>query len=188
LEAKNEHPGPRLFFLRRGWLGLGLALLCLLGSAFSFAEGRNMLITENRWQNLVPGVATEAQVVAILGVPEDRAENVRYGSLQALTLLDYAPATSIYLREDRVLLIGVAPVTANGLERKLAAWKTALGQAPERILDSRAGKNGRVYLYAAKGLALHEVEGEVEAVEIFPSMTVDAYLKHLYVQPLPFTK
>lgn len=147
-----------------------------------------MLITENRWRDLVPGVSTEAQVLTTLGAPEDRAENVRYGALQALTLLDYAPATSIYLREGRVLLIGVAPVTANGLERKLAAWKTALGQAPERILDSCAGKNGRIYLYAAKGLALHEVDGEVETVEIFPSMNVDAYIKHLYVQPPLFTK
>lgn len=148
-----------------------------------------MLMTENRWLGLVPGVSTEAQVATALGASADRAENIRYGSLEGLTMLgSYALATAIYVREGRVLLIGVAPVTANGLERKFAAWQMALDQAPERILDSRAGKNGRVHLYAAKGLALHEVDGQVETVEIFPSMTVDAYLKHLYVQPPPFTK
>lgn len=147
-----------------------------------------MLITENRWHGLVPGVATEAQAIAALGAPEDRTENVCYGSLQALTLLDYAPATSIYVKEGQVLLIGVAPVMANGLERKFVAWKTALGQEPERILGSRAGKNGRLFLYAARGLALHELEGQVEAVEIFPAMSVEAYIKHLYAPPPVFLK
>jgi hypothetical protein len=147
-----------------------------------------MLITENRWHELVPGVSTEAQVLATLGAAEEKAENIRYASLQALTLLDYSPATSIYVKEGRVLLIVVAPVTANGLERKLEAWKAALGQSPERVLDSCAGKNGRVHLYAAKGLALHEVDGEVETVEIFPSMSVEAYIKHLHVEPGLFTK
>ena len=147
-----------------------------------------MLITENRWRDLVPGVSTEAQALSSLGTPEDRAENIRYGALEALTLLDFARATSVYVREGQVLLIVVAPTTANSLEGKLEAWKAALAQAPVRILDSRAGKNGRLFLYATQGLALHEVDGQVEAVEIFPSMSVDTYIKHLYVQPTPFTK
>ncbi len=147
-----------------------------------------MLITENRWRDLVPGVSAEAQVVNVLGAPLDRAENVRYGAIPGLTMLgSFSLAASVYLKEGQVLLIVIAPTTANGLERKLLAWKTALGQA-ERSLASHIEKNAHVHLYPARGLALHEVAGQVEVVEIFPAMSLDAYLKHLYVKPTPFTK
>jgi hypothetical protein len=175
---------------KQGLQGIFLVLLCALYSANVVGQEKTMAITENRWNDLTPGVSTEAQVETTLGEPDTKMPNARYGSLQGLTMLAYfAQATSLYFRDGQLLLIIIAPNQVNGLSREAESWSTAFGdQMPERILDSRVDKNALLYLYVSRGLALHMVSGHVELLEIFPAMSLDTYLHQLYVPPPTFRK
>jgi hypothetical protein len=58
----------------------------------------------------------------------------------------------------------------------------------ERTMRGHMGKNTLLYLYPRRGLAL-QVDGEfVVNVEIFPAMSLDDYMKYLYVKPTPYIK
>lgn len=67
------------------------------------------------------------------------------------------------------------------------ALAAELGPA-ERTLRSRAGKDSRIELHAAAGVAYSHKGDPLEFVEVFPPTTVDAYLAEIYEDPGPFIR
>lgn len=149
-----------------------------------------MVLTENLWRGLKPGQSSQAELLAALGPPEARHENVGYGALQGLERLDFnALGGSAYLHAERLLLLALAPTRANGLQVAMEPWRQALGR-PENshMLTSRMAKNARIVLHASRGLALHVLAERVRLIELFPALTEAQYLERLYSKPAPFTK
>ncbi len=149
-----------------------------------------IVLTDNRWHGLQPGVSREPELLAHLGEPESRHEGVGYAALQGLTLWAYpASALSCYLHDQRLLLLAAGPNRGNRLQPLAAPWTEALGRVENsRMLPSRVDKNARVHLYLSRGMALH-IQGErLELLELFPPIAEANYLQQLYVEPAPFTK
>ena len=73
------------------------------------------------------------------------------------------------------------------LQEITAPLAEALGPS-DRHLRSRAGKNSRIELHAARGLAYSHDGDHLEFVEVFPPATADWYLAEVYEDPGEFYK
>lgn len=140
-----------------------------------------------KWRNLTPGAARADDVKRVLGHPRRDAEGVTRGANGGLRLLDYAdPQASIFLRDDKVLVIDVLP-DGDDYSRSLGEWEKKLGKPPRRLPSIR-GKNCRVHVYSEQGLALTVDGGRVKMIEFFEPMGPDAYVERIYIVPPPFLK
>ena len=147
-----------------------------------------MVLTDNRWRGLQPGVSTEADVLRVLGEPGRIFESVGYGALQGLRLLTYyGQSQSAYTNGKSLVLMTLAPTRVNGLAHAAEPWLTALGR-PEnpRRLPSTAGKGAYICLYASRGLALHVLGESVDLIEQFPPIPEATYVEQLYEKPADF--
>jgi len=148
-----------------------------------------VVLTDNRWRGLQPGVSTEQDVLRLLGEPGRIFERVDYGALKGLRLLTYyGQSQSAYTNGKSLVLMNLAPTRANGLAHAAGPWLTALGP-PEnpRHLPSTAGKGAYIALYASRGLALHVLGEHIDLIEQFPPLPAATYVEQLYEKPADFT-
>lgn len=153
------------------------------GSCGEFAEVASTtgpVMFDNHWNGIEPGTSRLEEVENALGPPDERREGARYGGLTDVTIVSYRdiPA-SIFLVEDRVVLVIVAIAGVVGVPKRLSEWRKGLGN-PEAVLPSRQGKNHRVYLYADRGVAAVAEADIIELVEFFEPMTVPEYRTNVY--------
>jgi len=146
-----------------------------------------MMIT-NTWRNLTPGVSSVQNVQASLGQPSRDVSGVSRGGTSQLRLLDYpTPQSSIFLRNDIVLVMVIIPRDGGDFPILAEEWEKELGK-PSKKLPSIRGKNSWVYVYADKGIAVTVLAGKVKAVELFPPMKPEEYEARLYIRPPKFVK
>ena len=132
---------------------------------------------------LQPGISTLPQVEQVLGLPADSSENVFYGELGPLTVLNFRTSTvSAFLKDGVLRLMVVGAPSGKGFVGTEAEWREKYG-APQDFLPSRQGKNAYVLVYARSGMAVHVVSGRVELVELFPRMVPSEYKRLLYREP-----
>ncbi len=93
---------------------------------------------------------------------------------------------SYYLEDDHVVLIyfGDLELGTRIAEKDLT---DALGTPlPEQVLRSTAGKRALLKVYATDGLAYAVLDGEVQYIELFQSMTFAEYVSKIYKEPGPW--
>ena len=142
----------------------------------------------NSWQRLTPGIATARDIKAAMGAPDRQADGVRYGSIVGLKLMSYDDLTaSFFLKDERLLLIVIAPRPGSEFPIRLGEWERELGQ-PARVLPSIVDKNQRVHFYSEAGLTATAEGAAVSLVEVFSPMTPNDYESTLYKPPPAFRK
>jgi hypothetical protein len=151
------------------------------------AAGRVGMLT-NSWHGLKPGIATVSDITAAVGAPNRQFDGVRYGSVVGLHLMSYddLPA-SLFLRDERLLLIVIEPRVGSGFPTQLGEWERELGPAA-KVLPSIDGKNHRVHVYSEAGLTVTAEGALVSSIEIFSPMTPDEYEGTLYIPAPVFRK
>lgn len=143
----------------------------------------------NEWNGLIPEVSTLIDVMARLGKPSRDTSGVSYGPAQGLRMLSYEnPQASLFFESDRVALIILVPGDTDPYPVSTLEWLSILGK-PQRILPSFRGKNLRVHVYSRNGLApTLDEQGQLVALELFPAMTPDDYIRRFYKSPPTFVK
>jgi hypothetical protein len=142
----------------------------------------------NSWHGLKPGIATARDIKAAIGEPSRQAAGVQYGAIVGLDLMSYDDLTaSFFLRNERLLLIVLAPRPGGEFPTRLDEWERELGH-PARVLPSIAGKNKRVQVYSQGGLAATAEGAAVSLVEVFSPMSPDEYERTLYKSPPVFRR
>jgi len=151
-----------------------------------------MILTQNSWHDLSPGISTEAQVLAAMGTPDRKDSNESYGLLKNLVQFEYddLKKPSFLFQEGKLFLIYFRPdKDDNGFTSKAEPWITALGEPKQEcFMNSHVDKHALLYIYPGRGLALHVVGDIVEIVEIFAAMSLDEYMNSFYVKPPVFIK
>lgn len=166
-----------------------LAILgCTSGASLPVQERVDPLAMKEE-RKIEIGVSTPADVETICGKPSRDVAGAKVGSTTGLRMMSYdEPARSIFLKEDKVVLVvevakqgGPHPIT-------MADWNTKHGK-PQRVLASAQGKNFWTYVYGKQGLAVtFDPQEKASTIESFAPMSADEYERTFYRVPTNFVK
>lgn len=158
-------------------------------------EKNNNMITDSslqiihQWKEAFKWTYNEA--LEKFQIPENSIESdLSYFKLQELTAIDYPPfhpGLLYYDKTGRLQIIHIDSDSEALSKIKLTGLKTQLGTATA-TLPSRAGKGAVHYVYAEKGIAFSVLDGVIAYLELFPSLSTEAYIERIYIEPPAFVK
>lgn len=129
------------------------------------------------------------QLLALLQVaPTAVVDHVAYEKLTDVSRVSN-PAVfgaHVFLRGDEVVMI-YSSSAAYLAKLSPASIQQELGGSGTR-LRSRAGKTSNQHVFPEQGVAYSESDDQLEFIEIFPPMSLDAYRASIYSDPGPFIR